>query len=114
MRVLSFVVGEILIAIAFCFRTTLPLQIYELLVVEIAKKYKLDNSVVKRWTDATFFILSVALAYGLNGSLKGIGIGTIIITIVNASLIKFFGSLMDKVFTFETRFKVSNIFIGKE
>ena len=49
-------------------------------------------------------LLSVVLALVLHGDLTGIGIGTIIITAVNAALIGLFGKLLDKYFTFEPRF----------
>ena len=49
-------------------------------------------------------VVSIGLALILNHSFKGIGIGTVIITAVNAFLIGGFGKLLDKYFSFDPRF----------
>lgn len=105
-RIIAFVAGETFtaMAIAFYFRTDMPLQMYELVVVEIARKFEFDKNKVKLGNDIIMFVLSVILAIVLNRSLKGIGIGTVIITLINAKLIEFFGNVFDKIFTFEARF----------
>lgn len=102
LRIAAFIISEILtaLAIAFFFRTTLPVQGYELLVAEIAHTFKLKTDTVKLFNDIIYFAASVILALVLNGSFQGIGIGTIVITIVNAPIIAFFGRLLDKYFTF--------------
>ena len=104
-RILAFISGELAltIAIAFLFRTTMPVQIYELAVNEISEKWSIEKSKVKQVFDIFMLFLSVVLALVLNGSLQGLGIGTIIITIVNAPLIKFFGEIIDRIFSFESR-----------
>ena len=104
-RILAFISGEIAltIAIAFLFRTTMPVQIYELAVNEISEKWSIEKSKVKQVFDVFMLFLSVVLALVLNGNLQGLGIGTIIITIVNAPLIKFFGEIIDRIFSFESR-----------
>ena len=74
MRILAFVFGASItsLASAFVFRTSVPIAIYELIV--------------------------------LTGGFNGFGIGTILITFINAPLIAFFGKLLDRYFTFEARF----------
>lgn len=105
-RIAAFAVGELLtaLAVAFYFRTDIPLQIYELAVVEIAKAYGFDKNRVKLANDAAMLGISVILAVFLNKSPKGLGAGTVIITLVNAPLIKLFGSVLDKFFVFDRRF----------
>lgn len=105
-RVIAFIIGESVtaLAVAFYFRTDMPLQMYELFVVEIADTYKLDRNKVKFCNDAAMLILSVAAALLLNKSFAGLGVGTVIITLVNAYLIKKFGELLDKIFVFDARF----------
>ena len=105
LRILFFVFGELFttLAVALYFRTTWPLQIYELLVAEISDRYTLPIGRVKLVNDVMMLVISVALALGLNRSLDGIGIGTVIITLVNAFLIGMFGRLLDRFFSFETR-----------
>ncbi len=99
-RIIAFIIGELIttLAVAFYFRTSMPLQIYELFVKEVAVKYGFPIDRVKHTYDICALVLSIALAYILNNSFQGIGIGTLIITLVNAPLIKMFGILIDKVF----------------
>ena len=106
MRITAFISGELLttLAIAFFFRTTLPAQGYELLVSEISSNFKIDINRVKLINDIIYFIVSILLALILNSSLQGIGIGTVIITIVNAPLIALFGKILDKFFIFDSLF----------
>lgn len=106
LRVVSFVFGEIITAlsIAFLFRTSLPLQMYEVFVLETAAKFNIKKDTVKLCFDASMLVLSVLLALVLNGNLEGVGIGTIIITVVNAPLIMYSGKILDRLFIFDLRF----------
>lgn len=106
LKTVCFVFGELLTAlsIAFLFRTSLPLQMYEVFVLEISSKFNIKKDMVKLWFDASMLILSVLLAMVLNKNLEGVGIGTIIITVVNAPLIKLFGRLLDRIFIFDLCF----------
>ena len=105
-RILCFAAGECItaLAIAFYFRTSLPLQIHELIVTEIADRYHLDSHKVKVVQDTSMLLISLLFAWLLNGSWQGIGIGTIIITLVNATLISLFGKLLDRYFEFTPAF----------
>ena len=106
LRIVAFVVGEIVtaLAIACYFRTSLPLCVYELFVKAVAERFSVSSDRVKMFFDIGMFVLSVAASLVLLGAFKGVGIGTIIITVVNAPLIKMWGKLLDKVFTYEPRF----------
>lgn len=105
LRIVVFVIGELVtgLAIAFFFRTKLPLQIYELVVTELAERYRWKNTTVKQVYDIVSLVLSVLLAFFVNRSMAGIGIGTIILTVVNAPLIALWGKLLDRLFTFEEK-----------
>ena len=105
-RIIAFIISEIItaIAIACYFRTDMPLPVYELVVSEIAKCYSLNMNKVKQVNDILMLALSVVLALILNRSFAGIGIGTIIITLVNASLIALAGKIMDTYCDFSPRF----------
>ncbi|MBQ0026179.1 MAG: hypothetical protein KBS79_02265 [Lachnospiraceae bacterium] len=98
-RIAAFIIGTCVtgFAVACFFRTTLPIQVYELTVNEITARYNFDKIKVKRIFDATMLVLAVGLALLLNHSLEGVGIGTIITTIINASVIKFFGKVIDGI-----------------
>lgn len=105
-RIIAFAFGEVItaIAIACYFRTSLPLCVYELVVSEISKRYNIEVGKVKQANDIIMFALSIALALLLNRSFTGIGIGTVVITLVNAPLIGFFGKVLDKLCDFSPRF----------
>ncbi|MBQ4556823.1 MAG: hypothetical protein IJA60_04160 [Clostridia bacterium] len=105
-RIIAFIIGETITAVAIAcnFRTSLPLPVYELVVTEIAKRYNIEVGKVKQINDIVMFAVSIILAFALNQSIQGIGIGTIVITIVNAPLIAGFGKLLDKCCDFSPRF----------
>lgn len=106
-RIAAFVCGEALtaLAISLYFRTYMPLQMYELLVVELAEKFGIDKNKMKLYNDAAMLFVSIVLALVLNKSFNGLGAGTVIITLVNAPLIGFFGRIEDRLFDFSPRFE---------
>lgn len=105
-RIIAFISGELITAVAIAcnFRTSLPLPVYELVVTEIAKRYDISIGKVKQVNDIIMLAVSVALALVLNGNLNGVGIGTVIITLVNAPIIAVFGKLLDRCCDFSPRF----------
>ena len=115
LRVVAFAFGEVCIAfaVAAIFRTYVPPQICELVVTEIADAYSLDVSKVKLSNDLLFFVVSIALALSLTDNVAGIGIGTLLTTVVNAPLIHFFGKLLDKAFVFDEAFPRLKAFFSK-
>ena len=98
-RIIAFIFGSVIIsiAVAFVFRTTLPPQAYELIVSEIADRYGFDKSKTKLINDIVMLAVTALLALFLTHSWSGVGIGTVIVTFVNAPMISFFGKLIDKV-----------------
>ena len=98
-RVGALALGELLTALglAFIFRSNMPKQVYELTVVELSDRFSADLNKVKRIFDYSMLLLAVLLSLVLTGKLTGIGVGTVFITAVNASLITAFGRLVDKV-----------------
>lgn len=105
-RIVAFAVGELCIAcaVAFIFRTYVPPQICELVVTEISTAYSLDVSKVKLANDLLFFVISILFALTLTDNMAGIGIGTLVVTAINAPLIHMFGKLLDKLFVFDAAF----------
>lgn len=106
LRVAAFAAGELFtgLAIAFFFRTRLPLQIYELIVTEVADRYKWNSTTVKQVYDVASLVLSLLLAFFVNHSGTGIGIGTVVLTFINAPLIALSGRILDHFFTFDCLF----------
>lgn len=101
LKIATFTLGELItaLAIAFLFRTTLPLQMYEVFVIECSEKFSVQKEKVKFWFDFSMLALSVVLALFLNENLNGVGLGTVIITLVNAPLINFFGKCIDRFYS---------------
>ena len=100
-RIIAFVAGFSIttFAIACFFRTVLPLQVYELSVKEIAtdEKHPRDMIKVKRFFDIAMLGITVLMALFLTHSWEGIGLGTVIMTVFNATLINLFSKLLDKI-----------------
>ncbi|MGN1235093.1 MAG: DUF6198 family protein [Christensenellaceae bacterium] len=109
-RIFAFLSGTAVtaLAVAFYFRTKLPLQIYELCVTEIADRFGLKQ--VQSRVKLCYDLFSLALSLLLSLSLfsvpfgYGVGVGTVVTALVNSPLIKLFGKLIDRCFTFELRF----------
>lgn len=105
-RIAAFAAGSVItgFAVAFFFRTKLPLEIYELTVAEIADRYKLPIHRVKQVYDVTMLTIAILFSLVLMGGFTGIGIGTAITTLINTTLISLCGKLLDHFFTFEPYF----------
>ena len=103
LRILGFGlgIGCISLSVAFMFKTYLPPQIPELLVMEVAKHFRADPARIKLYLDITCLVLSVVLSFLLTGTLTGVGVGTVVIALANAPLIKLWGKLVDKLFAFD-------------
>ncbi len=113
LRYVMLIVGDIITAfgVACFFRTYMPLQVYELFVAEISKKFKASISKVKSGFDITLLIVSILLSLVLFSgitmediskiafkSFHSIGLGTLITTVINAPLISLMGKLLDSIF----------------
>ncbi len=81
--------------IAFLFNTNLPIQVYELVVKEFSVKYNKNLNKVKYVNDLILLAVALILSFVLTHKLTGIGIGTIIITFVNAPLIGVFRKFIE-------------------
>ena len=92
--------------VACCFHTYMPLQVYELFVAEIARKFQIVIPKVKRVFDIALLVISVVLALTLfrdiktfdwskiaTASFHSIGLGTMVTTAINSFII----ALMDKL-----------------
>jgi len=97
-RIAAFILGAVFTScgIAFFFHSTMPLQVYELLVAEVSAKYNRDLNRVKYVNDIVLLAVALLLSLALTGKLTGIGVGTIVVTIINAPLIKFFRKVIDR------------------
>lgn len=110
MRIVAFAVSEIIVALAIAcyFRTSLPLCVYELFVVAVAERFGKPSHRIKMIFDYSMLTLSILLTLILFRGFVGIGLGTIILTLINSHLIRLWGVVLDKFFGNEPRFPKLN------
>ena len=98
MRIVSYVLGLAIctLGVAFFFRTDLPLQVYDFAVVKIADVYHFEQRKVKQVIDIIMFMVSLMFSLLLTHKLTGIGIGTVLTTILNSTIINLWGKLIDR------------------
>lgn len=118
-RWVMLIVGDMITAfgVACFFRTYMPLQVYELVVAEIAEHFKVRISKIKWTFDMVLLGISLVLAVTLFGdmlrfdwstighaSFHSIGLGTLVTTVINSPLIGLMGKLVDRLFEPTARF----------
>ena len=106
-------IGDVItgFGVACFFRTYMPLQVYELFVSEITKRFRLNINRVKTTFDMVLLGVSVLLALVLfldiggfdftslyYSSYHSIGLGTLVTTLLNGQIIKYSGVLIDRIF----------------
>ncbi len=104
MMVVGLVVSSL--GVALFFKTYLAPGAYELFVKEVSARYHLNMSRFKIIYDTASFLVAVVLSLAVFHSLfdYGIGIGTLLVALVNGLIIGFFSKLLDKTFAFFDRF----------
>ncbi len=107
LRIIMFVVGVVLtsFSVALFFRVYLFPQVYDFFTKAVSKKFKIEISKFKRCFDLTCLVIALILSLAFFKEIKGIGIGTIIMTFINGILIGWFLKFLDKYFIFEPYFK---------
>ncbi|MBQ7034995.1 MAG: hypothetical protein IJN34_04600 [Clostridia bacterium] len=114
MRLIYFAVGASVcsFAVALFFHTYISPEAFELMVKELAEKWKFPIDRVKTAYDCISLLLSVALSFGFFGwgAMNGIGWGTLVCALVNGFLIGRFGKLLEKHFEFRDRFPLKKYF----
>ncbi len=120
------IIGDFITAlgVACFFRTTWPLQVYELFVAKVAKTFKITIHKSKWIFDYSLLTISIILSFTLFGdattfdwstickaSFHSIGLGTLVTTIINSPIISLMGKLLDKIFENKPLFKNLNDFL---
>lgn len=128
LRWVMLIVGDFCVSfgVACFFRTSWPLQVYELFVAKLSSTYKLNISKVKWFFDISLLALSVVLAFTLFGNVKTfdwntiyynsfhfIGLGTLVTTIINSPVITLMGKLIDKLFAPSPLFPKIDVWLNK-
>lgn len=113
LRWMMLIVGDVIIAfgVACFFRTYMPLQVHELFVAEFSDRFSFQITRVKLFFDISLLVVSIILLIALfpdarsfdwstayYSSCHGIGLGTLVTTLINSPLIALMGKVIDKFF----------------
>ena len=106
-KIVFFTVGMLLssLSIAMYFKTYIYPQAYDFFVKGVSEKYNINRVKFKTCFDASFLLIATALTLLFFKSFVGINFGTIIMTVLNGTIIGFFSSFLDKHFEFVPTFK---------
>ena len=98
LRIVMFVVGELLTAfsIALCFKSYFYPQVYDFFVKGVSYRYGLKLHRFKTVFDIIMLIIGTVMTLAVFGKFVGVGIGTLIIALINGTLIGLFCKAIDK------------------
>ena len=98
-----FIIGMILtsFSVALFFKTYLFPQVYDFFVKAVSSKYGIKLSVLKTIVDLSCLTASVIMTFAFFGEIRGIGWGTLVMALLNGTVIGFFSNLLDKAFDFQ-------------
>lgn len=103
LRIAMFIIGMILtsFSVALFFKTYLFPQVYDFFVKAVSSKYGIKLSVLKTIVDLSCLTASVIMTFAFFGEIRGIGWGTLVMALLNGTVIGFFSNLLDKAFDFQ-------------
>ena len=106
LRILLFVLGVLLtsFSIALFFKTYFYPQLYDFFVKAVTHRYQIRVSLFKTCFDLTCLAVSILLTFCFFGKFQGISWGTIVMALINGSIIGFFSDLLDRYFEFPPTF----------
>lgn len=98
LRITYLAVGMVMtaFAVALFFKTYICPQVYDYFVKAVSEKYGIDRTKFKACFDAGCLVTACALSFIFFRRFVGIGIGTVIMTLLNGIIIGGFGKLLDK------------------
>lgn len=113
-RIVFYWVGLVVVSfsVALLFKTYISPEAYELFVMEISSKFKLDISKLKICYDVLSLVIAVILSFSFFGFFvfRGVSWGTVIAAVLNGLVIKAFSKMLDKNFEFKDRLPLRKIF----
>ena len=70
----------------------------------VSAKYKIKLPLLKTIVDLSCLTASVIMTFAFFGEIKGIGWGTLVLALLNGTVIGFFSKLLDRTFEFQPTF----------
>lgn len=106
LRVAMYISGVLLtsFSVALFFKSYLYPQVYDFFVKAVSCRYNIKLSLLKTIVDMSCLTASVIMTFAFFGKIEGIGWGTLVMAIVNGTIIGIFSKVLDKVFDFQPTF----------
>ena len=106
LRIGMFALGMILtsFSVALFFKTYLYPQVYDFFVKAISVRYGIRLSLLKTVVDLSCLTASVIMTFAFFGGIRGIGWGTLVMALLNGTVIGLFSKALDKIFAFTPTF----------
>lgn len=106
LRIPMFLLGVLLtsFSVALFFKTYLYPQVYDFFVKAVSLRYGIRLPLLKTVVDLTLLSVSAVMTFCFFGRLTGLGWGTLVMALLNGSIIGFFSKWLDRVFTFRPWF----------
>lgn len=91
-----------------------PPAAHEMFVKEVSASFHISLSKLKTVYDCTALVLAIGLSLLFFGTIRGIGIGTVVCALVNGFLIRIFTQFWKKIFAFRDKFPLRQKFEERE
>ena len=107
LRILMFVIGVLLtsFSVALFFKTYLYPQVYDFFVKAVSLKYGIRLPVFKTVVDLSLLLISTVMTLCFFGKFVGLNWGTLVMAVLNGTIIGFFSGRLDRFFEFRPIFK---------
>lgn len=112
-RIVFYILGTLgtTLGVAMFFKTYLYPEVYDLFVKGIVEAKGFNFQKFKTCFDLSFLVIAVVMSLAFFGKFHGIGIGTVVMAVINGTLINFWSNMMDKHLFIKPRFtKLAKIF----
>ena len=106
LRIPMFVVGVLLtsFSVALFFKTYLYPQVYDFFVKAVSLRFGIRLSLFKTCVDLTLLLASTVMTFCFFGKPVGLNWGTLVMALVNGTVIGFFSGLLDRTCVFRPCF----------
>ena len=106
LRIVMFVVGMTVtsFSVALFFKTYLYPQVYDFFVKAVSVRYGIRLALLKTVVDLSCLTAGVIMTFAFFGEIRGIWWGTLVMALLNGTVIGLFSKLIDRVFDFQPTF----------
>ena len=107
LRIPMFVFGVLMtsFSVALFFKTYLYPQVYDFFAKAVSLRYGIRQSVFKTGVDLTLLLVSTVMTFCFFGRPEGLHWGTLVMAVLNGTIIGFFSKQLDRIFEFRPCFE---------